>query len=322
MAMKTVRTNFDHRDLPSHVFSKNRIPADLQQFMRKRIIPKLKLRGYKLAEKRSIAMQAIHNLLMAWSVGACVRDTRNARLRGVQLRVGVWDAIVNAGFATKCLDSESSGKQTRCRATEKLLALRSCWDLRLTVGSDLKRNTELSKPTWKALVVLHSGRFDLATGKRLPDGARKRLISIPDYIATTVQRNSDGRPDKRAIQNKLDHFRGIEDEIELINLSNLEHSWQAFRTDPETGSRCVFEPNPCLRQFHVGEPFRGIRLYSWGRFSGQNLPKEVRRTMLIDEEKVAELDFSGMATRMLYHFRGLDRRTTHSVRASLSLVRW
>jgi len=101
-------------------------------------------------------------------------------------------------------------------------------------------------------------------------------------------------------------FGVLEDELERINLSNLDHTWKAFVINPETGQRHVFQPNVCLRQIHSDRLLRGARLYSWTGRDAQLLSKEQRKTILIDGEPVAELDYSGYATRMLYHLNDQD----------------
>jgi hypothetical protein len=161
-------------------------------------------------------------------------------------------------------------------------------------------------PKSLALIYLHTGKIDPATGRLLADDKQRKPLPFLSTIENHAQRGPDGNADPLAIQNGIEYWRAMEDRIERVNSSNLEHSWKAFHIDPETGRQHVFQPNPCVRQIHAGQFFRAVRLYSWSEMSGQNLPKATRRTMLIDGESVAELDYSGMATRMLYHRAGID----------------
>lgn len=278
------RTNLHLRDLPSRRFAEERLKPEFSKLVAREVMPRLTFSGYKLDEQRRIATHILHNLLLAGPMGKCVADTRRASEPGALLRAKVWDVIVAAGFAHKCLGSESSGAVTRYKATGKLLRLQPEWTLKLMVDLRLERNTEMIEPTSHALVCLHSGKLDPVTGKLLPKDRRNESLPLPAWP----------------------YFREVEDLIERINLSNTSHTWQAFNVDADTGRRTVFQPNPCLRQVHVGKMFRAVRLYSWSEWSGQNLSKSVRQSMLIDGEPVAELDYSGMATRMLYHYAGYD----------------
>lgn len=306
LAGPRARDNYHLRELPSHVFDEHKLTPEFRQFVHEEVLPRIILKGYKRDRQRELVTHAVHNLVTTGLVGACVSDTRDTHTPGVKLRVKVWDAVIAAGLARHCLGSEAAVQVTRYRATDKLLALREQWELRLLLDLHLARNTEMREPSPQALIYLHSGKVDPATGRILPEDQQKQPVSLADYIARHAQLGPDGKPDPRAIKNGLDYFRKVEDIIERINRSNLEHSWQAFTTDHETGNKYVFQPNPCLRQIHVGELFRAVRLYSWSVLSGQNLAKGVRQSMLIDGEPVAEFDFSGLATRMLYHLAGLD----------------
>ena len=273
------------------------------------VLPRLGLTGYKIAQKNVIATQVIHNLILTGLTGKVVSDTRRKDHPGVRQRIDVWDKIINANFAQICLGSEESGKRTRYRATGKLLELQKEWDIRLLLNLDLVRNSERPHdPKRLALIYLHTGKIDPSTGILLPEDRQRQPLQFLSTIKKRAQLGPDGEPDPRAIKNGLEFWRAMEDRIESINRSNLQHSWQAFTIDPESGREFVFQPNPCVRQIHVGQFFRAARLYSWSDISGQNLSQSTRRTILIDGEYVAELDFSGMATRMLYHIRHISPR--------------
>lgn len=299
------RANMYFRDLPSRVFSEDaRMPPRFLQFFGKRIWPRLRLdRGYKIDRKRDIAARAVRALIAAGLADGTVADGRDTGQAGVEMRVTCWNAIIAAGYARACLGSETSGKQTRYRATRKLLSLKREWELELLEETRLERNTEMSAPTRHALVVIQTGKVDPATGRPLPADLRRQPLSIAEHVRQRAQRGAGGGPDPRAVRNGIAYWREVEDQIESINRANLTHSWQAFRTDPDTGRKFVFQPNPCVRQVHCGDSFRAARLYSWGELSGQSLPKETRQGMLIDGEEVAELDFRGMAFMLAYHLK-------------------
>lgn len=297
--------NYKLRDLPSRVYEEHRLPGEFREFFHKRVLPMLTLTGYKQQEQIKLARHCVHNLI-AVGPAACVADARNNALPGVRLRSRVWDAILAAGLATVCYGSQESGKLTRYRATVKLLSLRRQWELRVLVSLKLARNTELSEPTPLGLVYLHRGKLDLLTGEPLPDAEQRKPLSIREHVTKRAQHGPDGIADPQAIANGLAYFRDVEDRIERINSVNLDHAWKVFKCDPETGKRFSYGVNTSLRQIHAGDFFRAVRLYSWGPMSGQSLSKEERQTILIDGEPSAELDFSCMVVRMLYHRKALD----------------
>jgi len=282
------KENYHLRELPSSPYKERELPPRFAAFVAEALLPRLALRGYKLDRKERVATQAIHNLYLAGASGA-VADGRGTQRAEVRERAKIWEAIVAAGLARACVGSEETRRVTRYRATPELLELFEGWELCDLLDLDLKRNTTLNTPTRHALVYLHTGTKDLATGKPLPKDQQRQPLPLPDD------------PDLRR------YYAEMEDRIEQINRGNLGHTWQAFATDPETGRRYVYQPNVCLRRIHVGALGRAARLYTWGGcLSGQNMPKAERRAMLIDGQPAAELDFGGLHTRMLYHFAGLD----------------
>jgi len=153
------------------------------------------------------------------------------------------------------------------------------------------------------LVVIHSGRYDQFTGRTLSDEDARQPMDIREYLRRQCPTDPADRsqPDPEAMENGMDFFRSVEDDINQINTENLRHSWIAFGP---TG--IAFQPNVCLRQIHAGRAFRAVRLYSWGAISAQGLSKEIRRTIRIDDEPAAEIDSSCHAIRMCYHFAHID----------------
>jgi hypothetical protein len=283
------RGNYEFRERRSYRFVSRVIPEEFRKFARERLLPTITLLGYRPAQKTELAIQALHNLVLTGQVGACVADSRDTGRPGVRLHTQVWDAIIEAGYAHLCLGSEVAGKVTRYAASDTLIDLFLGWKLAEILDLKLARNTRRREPTALALIILRTGTRDLTTGKKLPRGNRKKPLPLPRFPAQT-----------------LAVLRSLEDRIERVNWANLQHTWQAYYRDPETGKRRIMQPNPCLRQIHCGRLGRAARLYSWSPLSGQSLPKEMRRSMRIDGERVAELDYSGHATRCLYHRRGIN----------------
>lgn len=295
------RRNLHFHDLPSFILGDDKPTEEFKQFMEAVVLPLITLTGYKREEKARIATTAVQALIKTGLIDACVSDSRRTDEPGARLRIQVWDSIIAAGLAKLSLGSESSGVQSRYRATTRLLRLRELWELSLLENLHLARNTETEPPTDRALVYLHTGRINPQTGELLRDDLQKQPVAFEKFIQQNAQPGPDGKPDPRAIERGLAYFRDLENLIDSINRNNLEHTWLA------TDSRGhAFQPNICLRQIHVGEFFRAVRLYSFGLLSGQNLSKEVRKAMLIDGEPAAELDFSGMFLRMAYHSAGID----------------
>lgn len=308
--------NIHLRELDSRpYYPEERLTAKFQTFFEKEIWPLLKPlhRGYKLEEKKEVATQCIHSLIGTGLTSTTVADSRD--FHKDQLRIEVWDVLVEKGFCKMGLGSESSKKVTRYYASSYLLRLRENWELKLLVDLNLERNTELAEPSRHALVVLYSGKKDLMTGKTLPDEERHQPLSIRKRIKATphVYRRyrKDGRitVDPGALEVRLNFFRKIEDTIEAINRENLKHTWIAKSIHTtELGNIITFPVNVCLRQIHSGGLFRCMRLYSWGDFSGQSLSKEQRKTILIDSEPATEVDSSCNQIRLAYHFCRIDKR--------------
>ncbi len=282
------------RDMESYLYTVGFPPPDFLDFADAMVLPRIDLpfkQASKIKEKRWEATCCAHNLIYAGLVNRTVADSRDGKGKS---RARVWDAIIKAGFADRCTGSEQSGKVTRYYPRAKLLRLRKQWKLDLLIDLQLERNTERPHdPTKQALVLLHSSKVDPVTGLKLDELDQKQPLSFHDWA-----KNEAG---PRGMQSGLEYVQAMEDLIERINRSNLRHSWQAFHVNPMSSKETAFQPNSCVRQIHVGEMFRGTRLYSWSLLSGQSLPKEDRKRMLIDGEPVAEFDYSGMATRMLYH---------------------
>src|ERR1051325_9372279 len=118
------RKNYHLRDdLESTRYQVTRMPKKFRQIAKSKVLPLLRLTGYKLDEQREIALTCIHNLVLNGKVFTTVADTRDTSKADVRKRIKVWDAIIDAGFAILCVGSEMSGKDTRYYATNKLLKM-------------------------------------------------------------------------------------------------------------------------------------------------------------------------------------------------------
>ena len=304
MKHKHKRENPHYRDMDYWMYREDRITDKFRELVEQRVLPHIHFAGYKLAEKKRIATHAIHKLIKTGLRHKVVADTRNARLPGVKFRVKVWDAIVQAGFATVCIGSDSSGELTRYRATKKLKDIRREWKLPVLEDTEPERNTENNIPLEHGLIIVRAGRFDPVTGARNDD--RKQLIPLAECAARFAQPLPDGTPDPAAIRNGLARVRAIEDLLEQINRANLRRNWQTYIKNPETGRLHICPVNPCLKQIHIGKLGLGTRLYTYGELGGQSFSKEVRARIEIDGARTAGLDFSGMVPRMAYHTNGVD----------------
>lgn len=283
------RNDWALRNLPSHAYCELRMPAVFREFITVRILPAIKLGGRNLANKREVALSCLHNLVLSGQRGHCIADSRSTADAAVRQRVNLWDAIVQAGFATKCTGSADSQRRTRYRITRKLSKLFDGWELQQLLDVSLARNSQMSEPTVFALVVTKGGKHDPRTGQLLPVGKQGQALPMPTAPPGIVN-----------------YVEWTEDRIEAVNLANLSHTWKAFRYSRRTGRRHVYHPNPVLRQVYSRKHGRGGRLYGFSPLNAQGLRKTRRRRLLIDDEPVAELDFSGFAPRFLYHLLRLD----------------
>jgi hypothetical protein len=277
------------------------LTPDFIRFADEELLPRLEFSGYKVARKERIARFILNNLITSGLMGRAVSDTRSTQTN--RLRTEVWDAIVKAKMARMAVGSELSRRVTRYCATSWLLERQEMWELRLLCAHE-----ELA-----GLVVLTSGKVDWLTGLPLPGDQQRKPVPIRERIEATAQRDPDDlrKPDPGAVENGLAYFRALEDVIESINANNLAHSWVARGRGPGAdgkGRLVSFQPSVTLRQVHSGQLFRCVRLYTWGPMGAQSMTREQRQSVLIDGEPVVELDFSGYATRMLYHLNHLDPR--------------
>jgi hypothetical protein len=282
------------RDLPSIVFKDNvSIPPKFALFVDEIIMPILKLSGYKLKLKQEIAEQCLFALVKSGLVDKTIADSRNHKHIG-RNRIAVWDSIVSAKLATKCTGSEGSKKVTRYYATSSLLSKYDNWP------PDLLKEI----PFEPGLIRLSKGCLLAKNGIPIDIWGVYNISDIRTWYEKAWGKNN---PDININDNS--YWEAVENILERINSNNLQHTWQAFkRVEGNNGkTRLIsFQPNVCYCQIHSKEPFRAARLYTWGYLGGQSLSVDQRQSMLIDGEKVTELDYKGHQLRMLYHSNRLE----------------
>jgi hypothetical protein len=166
-------------------------------------------------------------------------------------------------------------------------------------------------PDEAGLVVCYQEAFRIGPdSKWVQTDKRPSLVSIPDMFERDLVECGQYYDENERIGRAkiIFAFRMIEGEMESINASNLQHSWQAFRKcDGGRGLKISFQPSVCLRQIHSRRGlFKYTRQYTWGPMGGQGLSKQQRRGMLIDGEPTAELDFVAYDARLLYHLAKID----------------
>lgn len=286
----TQRRNHALRERKSAPLCDHRLTPEFTDYCARVLLPQIEFAGRKRAEQVDLALQILHNLVVMGQKAACVSDGRDTHEPGSRLRVRVWDAIEQAGFARKRLGSQMSGRMTRYLATSELLRHFKDWELQNLVDVSLHRNTRLSVPTEHALVLLRPGKRDLQSGNLIPEHLRKKAIPFPNDDPWVM----------------VKYLESLEDIVERVNLNNSSVAWQAFAVDPSSGKRRVFGVDVCIKLIYSGRVFRGGRLYTHGQRGGQQLTKKERRTCRCGGERVAELDFSGLHTRMLYHMQEHD----------------
>lgn len=275
------------REMGSMLYAEHPIDKEFIKFIKTWILPHIPLKKYKIRQKRQIAIQCIFNLYIAETRGKVVADNRD--LSKNYLRIQVWDTLESAGLLRKCVGSEMSRNVTRYRITGVLLAIIERYDGRYIWDYNLARNTQRDIPTNHALVFMHTGKKDLATGEKLPKAEQKRPISFRDLPSGILRQ-----------------FSRTEERTEIRNRNNLRHRWTASYINEYTEEGIAYELNPCDRQSHSAVPYRCTRLCSWGAHSIQNLSKAERKEILIDGEPATELDFSGYDIRRHYHYEGID----------------
>ena len=289
------------RDMKSVLFTEHRIAPSFKIFAKSRLLPLIKLDGYKLPQKKRIALHCLHNLAITQLRNKVVADNRDGSHN--TLRIAVWDAIVDAGLCRVCIGNELTGHISRYRATGKLVKLLELYKRGQYIDSTLDFNTQRKQPTKDGLVLLHSGKTDLRTGKRLSKDRQKQLLSLSPLPS-----------------NILRYLAERETRHDECNRINGEHSWWVEAFEPEH-SQLPYEPNYCLKETHSGSIGRYVRLVGWSNISIQQLSKRERRTILIDDEPATELDYGEFDIRRHYHYEGINPRGD-AYRPELILPHW
>lgn len=279
--------NIHLRELPSVTLgTPHRVTPEFRRFAIETIIVPLDLlRGYKRDEKEKVALSIISTLLLAGQRCKTVADSRDENKAG--LRIPIWDALVRARYAKRCTGSEASRMVTRYYATTRLHKLFTDWTLGDTIEQHYNKGSAMEPDRFKLVVIKPSkNERDDYTGEKLTSKQRwDQLKPIPPERA--------------------DWVRNEECCIDALNRSNLKHRWIVTITDDQ-GAQRAFGPGVTLQQQHVGEFMRWKRLYTPGPWGAQNLPKAIRRTMQIDDEQSASLDFKCSMLRLWYHNAGYD----------------
>lgn len=252
------------------------LDAKFERYIKTRIIPLIPLNGYKLKKKRFIALRIIASLWFAELRKTEVADSRNNSKNGI--RIAIWDLMISAGFANCIwLGNEYSGFVSRYKISNKLKGLLSAFDEnKPLLNYNLKRNTQRKIPTRHALIVVQTGKKDLATGKQRPKHKQRKPLPLNKYSHGIIK-----------------YLNSIEDKIENFNRSQLKHTFR-------------FPINPCVKFIHSEKFGRYGMLHSWSILSFQKPAKKERQLITIDGEQTLELDFSGYFIRQYYHYRGIE----------------
>jgi hypothetical protein len=258
--------------------------AQFVEFAERDLIPLLPIEGNKRQKKRELLCDMLHQLMQTGIRGMLIRDTRDSSKPGVEFRVKLWDLLVAEGWCHKYRGSRADRIWTRYESTSKLHQyFPRCEEL--WRSAPLERNSRSPDHLIADAVVYgHSGKRDMQTGIRLPKSEWKTPLPFP----------MKGDPE-------YDYLCLLEDSVISINQHNEMHDWKV-----QLSPGVWISPEVSLRQIHIGNWNRGLRLYTSGVLSAQSLKKPIRRTMTIDCEETIELDFSSMVPRMAYHSVGID----------------
>ena len=232
------------------------------------------------ADKQKMLRGLLFQLLRTGLKTQTIRDSRSTSDSRIRFRTKLWDALVKRGWASYVPGHRRLRYQTRYYATLALLQRIAGFESVIFPEPELVRNSfNPDNVLRKSLVYGHTGRRDLASGRRLPRELRQLPLEFPEL----------GEPDFGTLD-ALEH--GMQD----INQVNNSHHWQVTIREGVT-----IRPSVTLRQIHVGTWNRAFRMYTGGPLSAQALSKSSRKTIRIDGQPTVELDYSGMFPRMLYH---------------------
>lgn len=232
------------------------------------------------ANKQRMLRGLLFQLLRTGLKTQTIRDSRSTSDSRIRFRTKLWDALVKRGWAIYVPGHRRLKYQTRYYATLALLQRVSGFESIIFPEPELARKSfNPDNLLRESLVYGHTGKRELASGRRLPKELRQIPLKFPEL----------GKSDF-GILDALEH--GMQD----INHVNNSHQWQVTIREGVT-----VRPSVTLRQIHVGAWNRAFRMYTGGPLSAQALSKSSRKTIRIDGQPTVELDYSGMFPRMLYH---------------------
>jgi hypothetical protein len=264
------------REHESDRFRPIRVNAPFAEFVHEKIMPNLDLGVRKLPVKHDLVLQIMSQLFIASRADKTLADWRDTSKPGVGLRKDVYDELKLKGVLIMKIGSEQSGMVTRydLSTTAYRMLRKENFEFYDIVDPHLDRNSKAGKPSEFALVVIRD--------------KDKNPISILRMRA--------------AERRKIEEMETL---IEAINRNNMAtHGWVFYREI--NGRRRIDQPNIVVRSLFNMDSNHGGRLYSWTANGYTHLSKPERRTMLIDGERIAELDFSEFHPRILYHKAKID----------------
>lgn len=282
-------TDGNLRKRPSAVYQPVKPTARFKEYVHQELIPDLPLGQRNREKQRDIATAVIANLVVAHKAGGKVLADSRDTGKGCGARVRIYDQLEQADIIRKQLGSEQSGKMTRYALRHGIAHDAREWDFLDVV------NPSLDEPTSQRYQPSEFAPVILRPSKSTEPGHQYARKSIP-FPPTMSEK-------------ELAIVRHLEDAIQAINDQHLfKHTWVYSILDPCGQPVARNQVNPIMRAIFNGDFQHGGRFYSRGPNGYQNLSKSERRTMLIDGEPIAERDYSGFHTRLLYHKEGLDYR--------------
>lgn len=273
------------RAMPSHRYLHLHTPAQVLEVVHKKLLPALALSGRNVQRQVELLEEIWANLMRAHKVGACVAIPGDGSRWENRLRNQMLDHLLEQGLIVKRKGSEQSGMVNRYDLSTKGIRM-----------------------------LKDSG--DIYSADYFPPPGTKPSNNLEDY--PVILRNTE----KQAIPFKLTpELKKLVERIAAVNERNLSHTYIYDRAicdpDPDPDgpppkvTLVVDAPNVWVRAIFnrvlFNQDFQyGGRLYALGKTGYTSLRKAERRTMQIDNQPIAEFDFSGHHPRMLYHLLGIE----------------
>ena len=286
----------DLRKRKSHVFQPLKLSTTFINFVQTEILPELQLGNRILEKKHERIQQILGNVVLAYIAGGIVlADSRNTGGEA-KTRIPMYDELTKMEILQKQNGSENSQKVARYAPTslfaQKVIKLNFLDIVNPLLDEPITKQKPFQgkrQPTEFAPVILRE-KYDISDPKEAGHRWIKKSIPFPKM--------------KDA---ELASIQGWEQIIMQLNEANLKnHSWVYTVLDKCGNPVGLNQPNPVVRAIFNNDFKHGGRLYSRGANGYQNISKAERRTMQIDGEGIAEVDFSGYHTRMLYHIMHID----------------